>query len=153
MTETYLSTLLFNIVLEAIERRAKLQTTGTIFNKQTQRLTLTYADEFISLALEVEAAKVGKKIHEKKTKYMFAVENRMILDDRQTVAFSDKNFEVVNEFAYFRALVTPKNDVGLKIQRRIQTANRCKLQTAKTSAVISPGTSDKVNDMAVKRIC
>jgi hypothetical protein len=33
-----LSTLFFNVVLEAIVRRAKLKTTATIFNKQTQLL-------------------------------------------------------------------------------------------------------------------
>jgi hypothetical protein len=38
-----LSTLLFNVVLEVIVRRANLQTTGTIFNKKTQ--LLTYSDD------------------------------------------------------------------------------------------------------------
>jgi hypothetical protein len=56
---------------------------------------------------------------------MIAAENRTILDARQTVAFGDRNFEVVNEFVYLGALVTPKNNVGLEIQRRIQTAHRC----------------------------
>jgi hypothetical protein len=36
-----LSKLLFNVVLKAIERRAKLQTTGTVINKQTQCITYT----------------------------------------------------------------------------------------------------------------
>jgi hypothetical protein len=36
--------------------------------------------------------------------------NETILDAGQTVAFSDKNFDVVNEFLYLGALVTPKND-------------------------------------------
>jgi hypothetical protein len=49
----------------------------------------------------------------------------MILDAGQTVAFGDKKFEVINEFVYLGALVTPKNDEGLEIQRRIQIANRC----------------------------
>jgi hypothetical protein len=34
-----LSTLLFNVVLEVIVRRANLQTTGTIYNKETQSTT------------------------------------------------------------------------------------------------------------------
>jgi hypothetical protein len=38
-----LSTLLFNVVLEVIVRRANLQTTNTIYNKETQ--LLAYADD------------------------------------------------------------------------------------------------------------
>jgi hypothetical protein len=38
-----LSTLFFNVVLEVIVRRANLQTTGTIYNKETQ--TLAYSDD------------------------------------------------------------------------------------------------------------
>jgi Reverse transcriptase (RNA-dependent DNA polymerase) len=68
-----LSTLLFNVV-----RRAKIQTSGTIFNKQTQ--LLAYADDIdiigrsqaavqeAFLALEREVNKVGLKITESKTK-------------------------------------------------------------------------------------
>jgi hypothetical protein len=51
------------------------------------------------------------KIKEQKTNYIIAAGNRTILDTGQTVAFGNKNYEVVNEFVYFRALVTPKNDV------------------------------------------
>jgi hypothetical protein len=56
---------------------------------------------------------------------MIAVANTTILETGQTVAFGDRNFKVVNEFVYFGALVTPKNDVYLEIPLRIQTANRC----------------------------
>jgi hypothetical protein len=64
-----LSTLLFNVVLEVILRRANLQTTGTVYNKETQ--LLAYADDIdivgrsqsavldAYLALEGEAAKLG----------------------------------------------------------------------------------------------
>jgi hypothetical protein len=71
-----LSTLLFNVVLEIIVRRAKLQTNGTIFNRQTQTpMTSTSSVDGRSqavvqdayLALEREANKVGLKINESKT--------------------------------------------------------------------------------------
>jgi hypothetical protein len=112
-----ISTLFFNVALEEIIRRVKQQKTGTIFNEQTY--LLAYADDI------VKAVKVELKINEQKTKYMIAAGKRTILDAGQLVAFGDKNFKVVNEFVYLRALVTPKNDVGSEILRRIQTANRC----------------------------
>jgi hypothetical protein len=98
-------------VLEVIIRRANLQTTGTIYNKETQ--LLAYADDIdivgrsqsalrdAYLALEGEAAKVGLKINDEKTKYMIAAQNdRTIRDVGQSVAIGDKHFEVVKEFVY-----------------------------------------------------
>jgi hypothetical protein len=77
--------LLFNVVLGVIVRRANLQTTGTIYNKEKQ--LLAYADDRdivgrsqsavqgAYLALEVEATKGWLKINEQKTKYMIAARN------------------------------------------------------------------------------
>jgi hypothetical protein len=48
-----------------------------------------------------------------------------IRDVGQSVAIGDKHFEVVEEFVYLGSLMTPTNDVSLKIQQRIQTAKRC----------------------------
>jgi ribosome-associated translation inhibitor RaiA len=131
-----LSTLLFNVVLEVIVRRANLQTTGTIYNKETQ--LLAYADNIdivgrspsavqnAYLALEREAAKVEFKINKQKTKYMIAARNdTTIRDVGQSVAIGDKHFEVVKKFVYLGSLMTPTNNVSQEIQRRIQTANRC----------------------------
>jgi hypothetical protein len=62
-----LSTLLFNVVLEVIVRRANLQTTGTIYNKETQLLACADDIDIIGRsqsavwdaysALEIKAAK------------------------------------------------------------------------------------------------
>jgi hypothetical protein len=46
-----------------------------------------------NLALEIEAAKVGLKINEQKTKYMIAAQNdTTIRDVGQSVAIGDKHF-------------------------------------------------------------
>jgi hypothetical protein len=106
-----LSTLLLKVVLKVIVRRGNLQTTGTIYNKETQ--LLAYADDIdiastsqsavrdAYLALEIEAAKVELKINEQKQKYMIAARNdTTIRDVGQSVASGDKHFEVVKEFVH-----------------------------------------------------
>jgi hypothetical protein len=67
------------------------QTTGTIYNKESQ--LLAYADDIdivgrsesavrdAYLALEREAAKLGLKINEQKTKYMIAARNDRTIRD------------------------------------------------------------------------
>jgi hypothetical protein len=66
--------------------------------------------------LEREAAIVGLKIKEQKTKYIIAARNdRTIRDVEQSVASGDKHFEVVKEFVYLGSLTTPTNDVSLEI--------------------------------------
>jgi hypothetical protein len=50
-----LSTLLFNVVLEVIVRRANLQTTRTIYNKETQ--LLAYADEINIVGTSLSAVR------------------------------------------------------------------------------------------------
>jgi hypothetical protein len=114
-------------VLEVIVRRANLQITGTIYNKETQ--LLVYADDInivcrsqsavrnAYLAMERKAAKVALKINEQKTKYMIAARNdRTLRDVEHSVAIGDKHFEVVKEFVYLGLLTTPTNDVSLEIQ-------------------------------------
>jgi hypothetical protein len=67
--------------------------------------------------LEREAAKVGLKIQEQKTKYMIAARNeRTIRDEGQSVAIGDKHFEVVKQYVYLGSLITPTNAVSLEIQ-------------------------------------
>jgi hypothetical protein len=118
-----LSTLFLNVVLEVIVRRANLQTTGTIFNKETQ--LLAYADDIDIVGRSQSAVRDaylalerGLKINEQNTKYKIAARNdRTIRDVEQSVAIGDNYF--------LGSLVTPTNDVSLEIQRIIQNANRC----------------------------
>jgi hypothetical protein len=110
-----------------------LQTTGTINNKETQRLA--YADD-IDIVGRSQSAKVGLKINEQKTKYMIAAirNDRTIRNVEQSVAIGDKHFEVVKEFVYLGSLMTPTNDVSLEMQRR-------------TSAVEPPFTPHKIHHL------
>jgi hypothetical protein len=125
-----LSTLLFNVVLEVIVRRANLQTTSTTYNKETQLIAYANDIDIVGrtqsavrnayLALEGEAAKIRLKINEQKTKFLIVARNdRTIRDVGQSVAIGDKHFEIVKEFVYLGSLMTPTNDVNLEIQRRI----------------------------------
>jgi hypothetical protein len=89
-----LSTLLFNVVLEVIVRRTNLQTTGTIYKKETQLLANADDIDIVGrsqsavrdayLALEREAGKIGLKINEQKSKYMVAAQNDRTIRERRT---------------------------------------------------------------------
>jgi hypothetical protein len=81
-------------VLEVIERRANLQTTGIIYNKEIQ--LLAYADDIDIVGNDTTIRDVG-----------------------QCVAIGNKHFEVVKEFVYLGSLMTPANDVSLEVQRTI----------------------------------
>jgi hypothetical protein len=103
-------------VLEDIVRRANVQTTRTIYYKETQ--LLAYADDIdivglsqaaiwdAYLTLEREATKIGLKIYEQKTKYMIAARNdRTIRELGQSVAIGNKHFEFVKKFVYLGSLM------------------------------------------------
>jgi hypothetical protein len=105
-------------VLEVIVRQANVQTTGTIYYKETQ--LLAYADDIdrdivgmsqaaiwdAYLTLERKATKIGLKIYEQKTKYMIAARNdRTIRELGQSVAVGNKHFEFVKKFVYLGSLM------------------------------------------------
>jgi hypothetical protein len=120
-----LSTLLFNVVLQVIVRRANLQTTGTIYNKETQ--LLAYADDIDIFGRSQSVSRsecllsIGKrssqsrvKINEQKTKYMIVARNDKTIHDE------GKAWQLPTN-----TLKSSTNDVSLEIQREIQTAIRC----------------------------
>jgi 3-deoxy-D-manno-octulosonate 8-phosphate phosphatase KdsC-like HAD superfamily phosphatase len=78
------------------------------------------------MGLERKAAKVGLKINEQNTKYMVdaARDDRTICDVGQSVAISDKHFEVVKKFVNLGSLMTPTNDMILEIERTVLKTGR-----------------------------
>jgi len=148
-----LSCLLFNIALEGVIRRARIDTSGTIFRKGVQ--LLGFADDvdivarnFAKMAetyirLKTEAKRIGLVINTSKTKYMRgrgSKEDDMRLPQR--VSIDGDEFEVVDEFVYLGSLVTADNNTSREIQRRILAGNRAYFGLRKTlrSSKVRPRT-------------
>jgi hypothetical protein len=116
----------FTPVLEAIVRLAKLQTTSRYnFSLMLKISTLSagvLAIRDAYLVLEAEVARIGQKINRQKTKYMIVAGNRTIIDARRTnCGYWRKEFRSRQRMC----VLGNTYDMGLEIQRRIQTANRC----------------------------
>jgi hypothetical protein len=115
------------IIYAAFQCRARSYRTTSKPTKNRHNLQQRNTTTRIAyLALERETAKVGLNINEQKTKYMIAVrKDRTIRDVGQSMTNGGKHLKVVKEFVYLGSVMTPTNDVGREIHRRIQTANRC----------------------------
>jgi hypothetical protein len=130
-----ISTMLFNIALEGIVRRSKVELSGSIFSKSVQ--ILGFADDLDIVGrgiravtdayskLEKEANKIGLFVNVDKTKLLMVCPSQRT---KQTVGshleVNGKKFEVVSEFPYLGALVDDKFTTGKEIRRRIVTAQR-----------------------------
>jgi Reverse transcriptase (RNA-dependent DNA polymerase) len=125
-----LSTKLFNIALEGICRRAKVEMQGTIFKKSSQ--LLGFADDIDIVGrnlrsvtdaysrLEKEANKMGLQVNEDKTKFlMVAASERTKAIVGSHLVINDKRFEVVNEFVYLGSLVNSDFSTTDEVRRRI----------------------------------
>lgn len=133
-----LSPQLFNIALEHIIRRARIEAPTSIFRREGPNLLLAFADDVdlignsrlkmreTFIRFENEAEKMGLQINENKTKYMYTsrrVQNR----DRigQNITIGNHNFERVKEFKYLGTTITEDNVGSEEINNRIQAGNRC----------------------------
>ena len=129
-----LSCNLFNLIMEAVIRRAGAERSGTIFYKSVQ--LLAYADDIDIIGktkravsavfsdIEKESAKVGLMVNQAKTKYMHSTSQPTRRDNSQLIA-GEYAFEAVKDFVYLGSLVTQDNNISLEISRRIALANRC----------------------------
>jgi hypothetical protein len=130
-----LSTKLFNIALEGVFRRAKLELNGTIFTKSIQ--LLGFADDVDIVGrnirsvtdaysrMEREANKIGLRVNEDKTKFlMVAASARTKSFVGSHLVIGDKRFEVVNDFVYLGSIISNNFDTSIEIKRRILAAQR-----------------------------
>jgi hypothetical protein len=130
-----ISTMLFNIALEGIVRRSKVELSGSIFNKSVQ--ILGFADDLDIVGrgiravqdayskLEREANKIGLFVNVDKTKLLMVCPSpRTKQSVGSHLEINGKKFEVVSEFPYLGALVDDKFITGKEIKRRIVTAQR-----------------------------
>jgi Reverse transcriptase (RNA-dependent DNA polymerase) len=130
-----LSTMLFNIALEGVIRRAGVEMSGTVFTKSTQ--LLAFADDIDIIGrniravteayskLEREANRIGLHVNEDKTKFLMvsASERTRKIVGTQLV-IGDKSFEVVKEFKYLGAMVDDCFNTSYEIRQRIVSAQK-----------------------------
>jgi hypothetical protein len=77
------------------------------------------------ITLEKEAANVGLKINEDKTKYLIVSRNPRTTHLSQNLTVDAYNFEGVSQFKYLGSLLTGENDATPAVKERIAAANRC----------------------------
>jgi hypothetical protein len=125
-----LSTILFNLVLEAILLKIDLK--GNI-SARTKQLR-AYADDVVIIArmqkalketfitLQKEAEKLGLIINTNKTKYMQLTMKTNII--KQDIEVGGKSYDAVNQFIYLGSQINSKNSIQEEIRLRIQAGNR-----------------------------
>lgn len=126
---------LFNLVLEAVMRRANIRRNATLLHHSYQ--ILGYADDLDiagrSLkavketfeAIEVKAKKVGLEVNAEKTKFMVVSRYQNAGKNiGKTLNLGQYSFEVVKEFTYLGSVISSENNESLEIGKRIVKANR-----------------------------
>lgn len=154
-----------NIALEGVIRRAKLEVSGSIFNKSTQLLGFADDLDIVARTLRAlkdaftrlcrEASKIGLHVSEEKTKFMMvSPSNRTRGLVGTHLEIDNMKFEVVDHFTYLGVLVTNTNDNSLEIKRRITSAQRSfyALKNQFTSRSISQNTKLKMYKTLIRPV-
>lgn len=133
-----LSPLLFNVALEYVSRKAKIQPPAAMYHHNGPSLLLAFADDVDIVGnstvdikttfndFEKSASSIGLKINEDKTKYMYSTRHNQRRDRiGQNITMDEYNFERVKKFKYLGTMLTENNDGTEEINSRIQAGNRC----------------------------
>jgi len=137
-----ISPVLFNIALDKAIRTAKISV--KLFSRYGPRLLLAFADDIdvvgntvltvndLFSMVETQAAQMGLRINENKTKYMLT--SRTGRGDRvgQNVTMKEYNFERVTIFKYLEATITQDNNLTEEIKVRIQSGIQSFMYASKT---------------------
>ena len=125
-----LSTLLFNLVIEAICR--KLGIKGLINYNAAQ--ICAYADDIVitsksrqgmverGRSLKMESAQYGLHVNEKKTKYMNTSREPKPLEN---VMVDGQQYEGVENFTYLGSVINRQGKIEEELKSRLLSANRC----------------------------
>jgi hypothetical protein len=127
--------MLFNIALEGIVRRSRVEVLGSIFTKSVQILGLAddldivgcnlHAVQDAYSRLEKEANRIGLFVNVEKTKLLVVCPSPITKEMVGThLDINGKRFEVVSEFPYLGAFVDDKFITNKEIRRRIVTTQR-----------------------------
>jgi hypothetical protein len=130
-----ISTMLFNIALEGVVRRAGVEKGGSIFTKSVQLLGFADDIDIIGrsvravkdayIKLEKEANRIGLRVNEDKTKFLMVSPSARTRDLVGTsLEVGDKRFEVVKEFVYLGSLVNDDFNTSVEIKRRVTCATK-----------------------------
>ena len=109
-----LSSLLFNIGMEYIIKKAEVHRSGCILTNRS-RTKRDVTRDFG--AIEKESARMGLSVNESKTKFMICSSRETRRSDAQLTA-GNYNFDTVNEFVYLGSTVTDGNNISLEIKQR-----------------------------------
>ena len=129
--------LLFNLALEYVVRKAKLNRNGSIYGKKEHQI-LAFANDIVILTrseeelskkivqLEQAAQPIGLNINEQKTKYMKWSNNKFEKGEIrvQTASGNTYNFEKVDTFKYLGTNIYRKPEMKREIQHRLIQGNR-----------------------------
>lgn len=127
-----LSSLLFNLTLEAAVRTMDIDSSGTIFTKSSQ--LLGFADDLDVIgrnmevvkdkfmALERKGSDLGLKVNDAKTEYMIIPPSNRYPE--QSVTIGTHTFKRVNKFVYLGSELNTNNDIADEIKRRVTLGNR-----------------------------
>jgi len=120
--------LMFNVVLQIVIRRSKVEIWGTIFDKCIQ--SMACADDVVVMGKSLQGVEeVFASLVEQTNRTGLETNEKMIVSQKPYngngyVNLCKYNFEIVKEYTYLGTILTNKDELRPEIEKRITNANR-----------------------------